>query len=631
LAWAACGNPQQQPEVLGPSASYEPSGTLLTAASLSTLSVSPDKATVPIGGSLQLSVQGLWSDGSTSVPVVVWSTNGGAMTVSGVYLAPSVAGTYRIIATHLGGTLRDTATVTVGSVTTLVSLQVTPDPTTVAPGKTVQFKALATYSNGATGTPAVTWTATGGTISSSGLYTAGGSTGQFTVTALVSGTTIKDTAKLTIATATVTKLVLNPASASIFTGGTQQFSATATWSDGVSRAVSLSYAATGGTVSSSGLYQAGTSTGTYRVIVSCAASACSLTDTSAVTIQPTVSGETGGSLSISPKTITLDVGEVYQFTASALLSTGTTTSNPAVTWSATGGSATVGGWYRAPRTAGTYTVTITNSAGSTASAIVTVKVPTGPYFTDSFDSCALNKLPNALGFAWTHTGGGTTSERPVASSAISRSGSCSLKFTFLGGLPLDDSWSEQRFQLGKRLSEVYLQWYQYFPSGTESPSLGAKFVVRNDIGPDNDKFLRLWDDDYQNYNVKAGFSTLPSSISDGQLNTEYLWRSASGAGNSVANVGPWTTIVNSATRGRWVKFRVRMKLASSATAKDGALQLWLNDALTANFTALPLYSAQTGAKNYIRNGYLMGWANSGFTYTTHTFIDDVIISGVPIL
>ena len=73
-----------------------------------------------------------------------------------------------------------------------------------------------------------------------------------------------------------------------------------------------------------------------------------------------------------------------------------------------------------------------------------------------------------------------------------------------------------------------------------------------------------------------------------------------------------------------------MKLATSATANDGIVQLWLNDVLTANFTTLPLYTAQAGAKNWIRNGYIMGWSNSGFTQTTHTYIDDFVISGNPI-
>jgi hypothetical protein len=50
------------------------------------------------------------------------------------------------------------------------------------------------------------------------------------------------------------------------TGQTQQFSATARLSDGTTAPASVSYSATGGTVTSAGLYTAGSSAGTYRVI-----------------------------------------------------------------------------------------------------------------------------------------------------------------------------------------------------------------------------------------------------------------------------------------------------------------------------------------------------------------------------
>jgi hypothetical protein len=74
-------------------------------------------------------------------------------------------------------------------------------------------------------------------------------------------------------------------------GTTQQFSTSATWSDGGTRTVAVTYAATGGTITSGGLYTAGQTTGNYRVIVSCT---CGKADTAAVTITdpPAAAGDT---------------------------------------------------------------------------------------------------------------------------------------------------------------------------------------------------------------------------------------------------------------------------------------------------------------------------------------------------
>src|SRR5262249_29890130 len=74
-------------------------------------------------------------------------------------------------------TKNGTAGVTIQPAT--VSVTVTPSTVTLQPGKTQQFTATVT----GTANTAVTWSATGGTVSSSGLYTAGSVNGSFSVTA----------------------------------------------------------------------------------------------------------------------------------------------------------------------------------------------------------------------------------------------------------------------------------------------------------------------------------------------------------------------------------------------------------------------------------------------------------------
>ena len=330
------------------------------------------------------------------------------------------------------------------------------------------------------------------------------------------------------------------------------------------------------------------------------------------------------SVALSPRAITVDIGEVYQFSAIARLSDGNVAGLASFHYSTTAGEITASGEFTAPRSAGTVHVMVVEHSGKADTATVTVVVPIEPYFTDNFDSCALDKTGNPMGFKWRDSQG-HKGELPVVSDAIAHSGTCSLKFTFGAGPAGDDAWSEQRFGLGKKLSEVYLQWYQYFPSGHEEPWVGPRYAHRNDKGPDNNKFLRLWDEDYGQYRLKLGFSTMPTRNGDSQIITEY--------GTNRKGVGPFGSKgdsrgITDERRGRWLKIQVRVRLASLYN-NDGVIEMWVDGVKTISNRNLPLYP-QGGAGNYLRNGYLMGWANSGFDESSVTFIDDFTISAVPI-
>ncbi len=104
-----------------------------------------------------------------------------------------------------------------------VAITITPTNASVQVGGTQQFSAVVT---GATD-PSVTWSATGGTVSSDGLYTAPSATGTYAVTA----TSVADSTKSASATVSVTSdspavsVAVNPGSASIQAGATQQFTA----------------------------------------------------------------------------------------------------------------------------------------------------------------------------------------------------------------------------------------------------------------------------------------------------------------------------------------------------------------------------------------------------------------------
>ena len=64
----------------------------------------------------------------------------------------------------------------------------------------------------------------------------------------------------------VAQIVLVPAAVTLPAGGTQQFAAWGVRNTGDSVAVAITYSATGGTITSAGLYTAGQTAGSYRVI-----------------------------------------------------------------------------------------------------------------------------------------------------------------------------------------------------------------------------------------------------------------------------------------------------------------------------------------------------------------------------
>jgi hypothetical protein len=337
-----------------------------SAPTLQSIDLTPATVSVAPGGSQQFAASGRMSDGSTSSVGVTWSATGGTISSSGLFAAGQTAGTYRVIATS--GTLADTSVVTVAAPppsVTLAAVVLSPASVTLAASATQQFSAVGRMSDGSTSSVSVTWGGTGGSVSASGLYTAGSTAGTYRVIA-TSGT-LADTSTVTITPPppTLTGVVISPATVSLAGGASQQFSAAGQMSDGSTSSVAIAWNATGGTVSSTGWYTAGQTAGTFRVI----ATSGSFSDTAAVT----VSVRTLTSLTLSPNTVTLATGATQQFAAAATWSDGTTTL-PTITWSATGGTISTSGSYTAGSTAGTYRV-IAAGGGRADTSSVTITAP----------------------------------------------------------------------------------------------------------------------------------------------------------------------------------------------------------------------------------------------------------------
>jgi hypothetical protein len=174
-----------------------------------------------------------------------------------------------------------------------VAVSISPTSVTVASGGTQPFSA--TVSNASN--TSVTWSATGGTISSSGLYTAPTVTSNTTAT--VTATSVADATKWASATVSITAnavtVSISPTSATLGSGGTQQFSAAVSNTSNTS----VTWSATAGTVSSSGLYTAPTVTSNTTATVT-ATSAADPTKSASATVSVSAAVPPSCSLSISP-------------------------------------------------------------------------------------------------------------------------------------------------------------------------------------------------------------------------------------------------------------------------------------------------------------------------------------------
>ena len=339
---------------------------------ISGFTISPQSAIIASGESRSFSATLSWSDGKIHPCDISWVSAGGTITQNGLYTAGTLAGTFLVIATG-GCGAADTASVTIPTASapaaTLSKVVLSPPTVSLDAGSSQVFTVSGVWSDGATSPPPVTFTATGGSINAAGKYVAGTQGGTYRVIATQTGGSLADTSVVTIqqATSTLIGLVLLPSSATVPPGATQSFAVQGSWSDGSSAVPPVTYTATGGTVSTSGVYTAGTVPGTYRVIATHTAG--TRADTSAIVIPSSV---TLTQLILTPATVTVAPGGTQQLVVTGSWSDGSTLA-PAVTYSATGGTVSPTGLYTAGSATGTFRVIAVRTGGTEAdTSVVTI-------------------------------------------------------------------------------------------------------------------------------------------------------------------------------------------------------------------------------------------------------------------
>jgi len=220
----------------------------------------------------------------------------------------------------------------------VVQIVTSPPSVTLDPYQTQQFLAYGRTQAGDSVAVVVSWSVSGGTITSGGLYAADTNVGTYQVTATAQLAAMAPAAATTANTTAsgsstvknrgpLTKVILSPVTASVLTGGTLQYAAYGRRKNGDSTSINVLYAASGGTITAAGLYTAGQTAGPYHVAAT-QSSGGTLTDTAAVTITTIPVA----SVTVSPTTASVPVGATRQFTAVTKDSAGNTLTGRGVTW-----------------------------------------------------------------------------------------------------------------------------------------------------------------------------------------------------------------------------------------------------------------------------------------------------------
>jgi hypothetical protein len=369
--------------------------------------ITPVTASVFTGGTQQFTAEGQDSANLT-IPglTFTWSVvaGGGSIDGTGLFTAGIETGTFtntvNVTTTQSTATSNITATALATVVvipTTLNRVVISPVTATIATNTAQQFTAVGQDSNNVTLTGITfTWAVVngGGSISNTGLFTAGNTPGTFENTVNVTATQGNATATAS-ATVTVTApvlvldhVVISPLTANITAGHTQQFTAVAQDSNNVTIPnldFTWAVVAGGGTISDAGLFTAGNTTGTFTNTVRVTATQGEITKTAFATVTVTAAEQelVLDHVVLSPLSANLTVGSSMQFIAVAVDSNNVTIPDLEITWAVVngGGSINETGLFTAGNATGTFTNTVRASAtqeGVTKSAFATVIVTAAP-------------------------------------------------------------------------------------------------------------------------------------------------------------------------------------------------------------------------------------------------------------
>jgi hypothetical protein len=274
--------------------------------------------------------------------------------------------------------------------------------------------------------------------------------------------------------------------------------------------------------------------------------------------------------------------------------------------------------------------TVGNASGALAS--VVASTPDGSaggsniLFFDDFSSGNFNKTMN--GFSW--MGGANVSV--VDCTSFQRPGGSSKAVKFAYGNPLNDV-AELDFQIGTPgYTHVFMRWWEYYPSGNESPSVGP--AVRRTT-THNNKTFRLGDaTPVASSPNHFGGSTYGNSNGDETFFFE--WGGPGFYDQPGNGRGVTVPFITAARLGGWHKVEIEVKSPTVDPVSDprpayqpfgkadGIFRLWIDDVLVLEFTD----AGQCPANMLMAYGYWRGSVEFGdyIVPQTNIYATDVAVS-----
>lgn len=349
---------------------------VFAAGSVVIIEITPGKVALKPGQKYNFSANAFDVDGNEVFFRPEWQASGGTINQDGVFIAGSTTGVYEVIASHSKNGAHTSSIVTIGNsnnyyvppkpkntntntknknitnTSRLLSLQLIPRSISVKPRQKIQFivQAYDNFGNRVKPPKRLLWKVSGGSITRSGLYQAGGASGAYTIqVGNYNGIVANAQVYINFAPGRISRVEISPSYINLKPGDQYRFFATAYNSAGKIMAFTPRWQATGGSIDSSGRFYAYNTSGTHRVT---AYSNNNIAGSASINIKNTYVTDA----EVYPKGAILYPGQSQQFIFKAYGRDGALL-NLYPSWSATGGVIQANGLYRAGYNSGDYTLT----------------------------------------------------------------------------------------------------------------------------------------------------------------------------------------------------------------------------------------------------------------------------------
>lgn len=382
---------------------------------------------------------------------VVWSSSDPAVaTINSSGLATGVVSGVVTITANFGA-IQGVASLSVTvAAANLSSISVAPAASSIPVNTTQQFTAVGNYSDGSSRdlTALVTWASSTATttIDPTGLAT-GITAGNTTISATLG--TVSGSTSLTVTAPVIASLTVTPDGLTLGIGMKQQFTATATYTDGSSQDLTAAVAWTSSDITVASIDGNGLATTAGAGTVTITATVGAVSDTATLTVVPAQLL----SISITPANTSIALGTTQQFTATGIFDDGSTQQLPSVTWSSSNVNVASVNTSGLATSTGAGTVTITAASGLvsgstsltvTAASLVTIAVtPANPSMaigttkqfaaTGTFSDSSTQDITASVLWSSSTPGVATISNQGVASSVATGTTTITANFGSVSG------------------------------------------------------------------------------------------------------------------------------------------------------------------------------------------------------